>query len=290
VQITLRVTGTRLINAMNALVTAPTGGDADVIAVVKEAAILIGFGSARPSVQTDGNFTAAGGDVYRVDDLFRGKAPIGQTIAGYRVALGAGDGKLLLDGVAVPGRTSFTAEEFNHLTYTTGTGQQDLVVVAQTGTRQPDGGLIHVTDSQAVQITASVTGTRSINALNALVGMPTDADAAVAEVVKEAAILSGFGAARPSVQTDGNFSAIPAIFIAWMTCSAPRHPRARRSPATASRWGAATVCCCWTVLAWPAAPASPRMNSRGSRIRLAPIRHSEWSWSRRPARGSEMAP
>ena len=43
-------------------------------------------------------------------------------------------------------------------------------MVAQTGTRLSDGTLIHETDSPAVQITANVTGTRSINAMNALTG------------------------------------------------------------------------------------------------------------------------
>ena len=46
------------------------------------------------------------GDIYRMNDLFKGSAPTGQTIAGYRVALGAvaeghTGGDLRLNGVSV---------------------------------------------------------------------------------------------------------------------------------------------------------------------------------------------
>jgi hypothetical protein len=58
-----------------------------------------------------------------------------------------------------------------------------------------------VTDSQAVQIAANVTGIRSINAMNALTTTPTDADTDIVAVVKEAGILTGVGSGRPSVQT-----------------------------------------------------------------------------------------
>ena len=157
-----------------------------------------------------GSFTAASGDVYRLDALFRGKAPSGQTIAGYRIALGAGDGQVLLNGTSIGPRTSFTADEFARLTFTAGTlgSSQSLVVVAQVGTRQPDGTLAHVIDSPAVQITADVTGTRSLNGMQALVAVPDDADAQVVELVKEAAILAVLaGSGRPSLQTDGNATA-----------------------------------------------------------------------------------
>ena len=222
VQITADVTGSRSINAMNALMTA-TGADADIADIVRGAGIFGGFvGAARPTLQTDGNFTAATGDVYRMSDLFKGRAPSGQAIAGYRVALGdvaPGDtgGTLWLGDKDVSDRTSFTADEFAQLTYTAGTdgSQQNLVVVAQTGIRQADDTLIREADSQAVQITADVTGTRSINAMNAL--MPTNAlgdpltgaDADIVDIVRGAGIFGGFvGAARPSLQTDGNFTAV----------------------------------------------------------------------------------
>ena len=104
--------------------------------------------------------------------------------------------------------------------------QQSLVVVAQTGTRlavpagSPAGtlgALSHETDSQAVQITANVTGSRSINAMNALTGTTAlgdpaplaGADAAIADIVQAAGIFNGFvGSARPTLQTDGNFTAV----------------------------------------------------------------------------------
>ncbi|HYZ23348.1 MAG TPA: hypothetical protein VE690_14450, partial [Rhodopila sp.] len=57
------------------------------------------------------------------------------------------------------------------------------------------------TDSQAVQITAAVTGTRSINAMNALATLTTGADAATVAAVKEAGILTGIGTSRPTLQT-----------------------------------------------------------------------------------------
>ena len=52
---------------------------------------------------TAGMFTAVTGDIYRMSELFKASAPTGQTIAGYRVALGAVPdgvlgGKLRLNG------------------------------------------------------------------------------------------------------------------------------------------------------------------------------------------------
>jgi acetolactate synthase regulatory subunit len=210
VWITASVTGVRSINAMNALTIAPAGADADIVAVVKEASILTGVGSGRPTLSTDGNFTAVAGDIYRLGDLFKGSAPAGQSIAGYRVAMAGGGGQMLLDNVDVSGRTTFTADEFAHLTYTAGEDgtQQNLVVVAQTGTPVANGNLSQVTDSQAMQITASVTGVRSINAMNALTTTPADADGNVVAIVKEANILTGVGSGRPALSTDGNFTAV----------------------------------------------------------------------------------
>ena len=50
---------------------------------------------------------------------------------------------------------------------------------AQTGKLLPNGTLSQVIDSPAIQITANVTGTRSINALNALVAPAPGAAACV---------------------------------------------------------------------------------------------------------------
>jgi hypothetical protein len=217
VQITASVadaTGTRSINMMSALVTPPDTADANVVNVVKEAGILTGFGgSPRPTVQTVGNFTADANDVLRMSDLFSGQTGTpGTSITGYRLALGAGGGTLTLNGSDVTSQTSFTAAQFAQLTYTAGSsGSQSMVIAAQTGDLQPNGTIAQVVDSPAVQITASVadaTGTRSINAMGALVTPADAADANVVGVVKEAGILTGFGGSpRPTLQTVGNFTA-----------------------------------------------------------------------------------
>jgi hypothetical protein len=211
VQITASAADTGSINAMGALVTKPTGAEGDVANIASEASILTGFGAGRPTVETDGNFSAVSGDVFRVDDLFRASAPSGQTIGGYRVAVGDGSGQLLLNGQPVNGQTSFTPSQFDQLTYIAGSDAtpQNIVVVAQTGKTLADGTLTQVTDSQAVEIAASATGTRSINAVNALVGTPDGADGDIKDIVSEAGILTGFvGSGRPSLQTDGNFTAV----------------------------------------------------------------------------------
>jgi hypothetical protein len=203
-EITANVTGTRSINAMSALATTPSGADAAVAALVTETSIFAGLGAGRPAVQTDGNFTAAGSDVYRLNDLFSASAPTGQTIAGYRVVLQGSGGQLLLNGQPPPAnQTSFTADEFAHLTYTAGAvgTQQNLVVAAQLGTLLANNTLTHVVDSPAVQITANVTGSRSINVLNALATPLADADADVGSVVSEAGIFTGLGTGRPTMQS-----------------------------------------------------------------------------------------
>ena len=142
VQITANVTGSRSINAMNALMHhADSRADAEIASIVQQAGIFTGFvGTTRSALQTDGNFTAKSGDIYRMGDLFQATAPTGQTIAGFRVALGDvatgdGGGRLQLNGADIdPARTSFSAEEFAQLTYVAGTdGPQSLVVIAQTG-------------------------------------------------------------------------------------------------------------------------------------------------------------
>jgi predicted RNA binding protein YcfA (HicA-like mRNA interferase family) len=208
VQITANVaTGSRSINAMSALITTPSGADANVVRILQEAGILTGSAaSARPTLQTVGNFTADANDVFRLSDLFHAQSGTsGTATAGYRVALGDGGGQLQLDGTDVTSRTSFTVDEFARLTYTAGAAgtQQALVVVAQSGKRLPTGTLSGVVDSSAVQIIANVaTGSRSINAMKALITTPSGADANVVGIVQQAGILTGSGAsARPTLQT-----------------------------------------------------------------------------------------
>jgi ABC-type cobalt transport system substrate-binding protein len=214
-QITADITGSRSINAMNALATAPSGADIAITSIAQQAGIFTGLvGTTRPDLQTDGNFVAAAGDSYRLSDLFTASAATGKSIVGYRLALGDGNGTLWLGGKDVTKQTKFTADDFAHLTYTTdlaGT-QQTLLVVAQSGTLLKDGSIFQEIDSPAVQIMASVTdaaGSRSINALNALSTKPSGADARIASIAQQAGIFTGLvKSSRPTLQTDGNFTAV----------------------------------------------------------------------------------
>ena len=217
VQITAGATGTRSINAANALLTPDTGTDASEISIAQSANIFTGFGgAARPMLSTVGNITADGQDAFSVSSLFTAApASGGSGIVGYRVALGdnsGSNGTLLLDGKDVTGQTSFTADQFNDLQFVAGSsGSESLEVVAQSGTLNPDGTIANEVDSPAVQITASVTGTRSINGANALLTQPTGTDAAAIAIAQQASIFTGFnGAARPSLTTVGNFTAAAA--------------------------------------------------------------------------------
>ena len=212
VQITASVTGTRSINAANALLTQPTGSDSSFIRTAQQASIFTGFGAARPSLTTVGNLTTATADKFSLADLFKGTAPAGGSLVGYKVALRGDGGQLELDGTNVTGRESFTADQFSRLHFVAGaTGSsQDLVVVAQSGKRLADGSLVNEVDSPALQITTSVTGTRSINAANALLTQPTGSDAAFIRIAQQASIFTGFGAARPSLTTVGNLTAAAA--------------------------------------------------------------------------------
>ena len=211
VQITANVTGTRSLNAIAALNTPDTGSDGDFVTVARQASIFTGFGAARPGLSTVGNLTATAADNFSVGKLFNGTAPAGGSIAGYQVALRSdgSSGQLTLDGNDVTTKRSFTADEFARLQYVAGTNgsSDDLVVVAQSGQRLNDGTLANEIDSPAVQITATVTGTRSINAVVALNAPATDTDGPFISIARQASILSGFGVARPSLSTVGNLTA-----------------------------------------------------------------------------------
>ncbi len=157
-----------------------------------------------------GNLTAAAGDLFSLGDLYIATAPTGSSIAGYKVALRSdpglpNNGQLLLGDKDVTGQLSFTADEFSRLHFKAGPNgsQQDLVVVAQLGTRLANGTLSNVVDSPAVQITASVTGTRSINAAGALLTQAKGSDAAFVNTAQEASIFTGFGQPRPGLTTVG---------------------------------------------------------------------------------------
>jgi hypothetical protein len=121
-----------------------------------------------------GTFTAVAGGTYQLGDLFNGGAPIAPSDAGYRVSLGSGDGQMLLDNVDVSRRSGFTAVEFARLTYAAGGDgtRQSIIVEPQNGKPLPDGSLGQVSDGQAVQITASATGTHSSNVIHAVATRP----------------------------------------------------------------------------------------------------------------------
>ena len=211
VQITANVTGTRSLNAIAALNTPVTGSDAGFISIARQASIFNGYGAARPGLSTVGNLTAAESDTFSVGKLFTGSAPKGGSITGYKVALRSdgSSGQLTLDGNDVTTQRSFSADEFARLQYVAGTAgsSEDLVVVAQSGQRQSDGTIANEVDSPAVQITANVTGTRSLNAIPALNTPVTGSDAAFVDIAHQASIFNGYGAARPSLGTVGNLTA-----------------------------------------------------------------------------------
>ncbi|WP_165943679.1 hypothetical protein, partial [Roseicella aquatilis] len=156
-----------------ALRSVPEPGDAEAafLRVAQDAALFTGLGKTRPSLGTVGNVTADAGDSLGLRDLFDAGAGAWDSIARYRVALRddpatPGGGRLLLRGQDVSGRVDFTPAEFNELQFVAGPdgARTDLVVVARQGTPDGKGGLSGIVDSPAVQITASTTGTRSLNA------------------------------------------------------------------------------------------------------------------------------
>jgi hypothetical protein len=189
-EITADVTGTRSINAAPALYQQD-----NFTFVAQRASLLRGyFADQDPGLTTAGNFTGEASDRFRVADLFRIKQADAASIASVDVAV-RGVGTLLLDGVDVAGRTSFTEDEFKRLQFELGTttgDSADLVVAATTKKGA----------SQALEITAEATGTRSLNAAPAL--YQQDAFTFVAQV---AALLGGyFPESDPGLSTVGNFT------------------------------------------------------------------------------------
>ena len=177
------------------------------MAIAQSANIFAGFnGAARPGLTTVGNFTTDVGDQYSLSDLYNATpARGGGDIVGYRLALGdsSGDnGQLLLDGQNVTGQSIFTADQFANLQYVAGASgsSQSIEVVARSGTMLADGSISNEVDSPAVQINASVTGTHSLNAANALSGQSSGSDAAAIEIAQQSGIFTGLnGAVRPGL-------------------------------------------------------------------------------------------
>lgn len=211
VQLAAAVTGRRSLDAAAALRTAASTNDTDFLAVAQDAAIFDGLGGKRPSVETVGNFTAAAGDAFSLRELFDAGAGAFDSVARYRVALRddpatPGGGRLFLNGVDVTSQRDFTPTQFNELQFVAGAdgAATDLLVVARQGKSDGAGGLTGIIDSKPVQITATTTGTRSVNAGAALRTTATGADADFLRLVQDADIFDGLGGKRPTLTTVGN--------------------------------------------------------------------------------------
>lgn len=204
------VTGRRSLNTAEALRTPvdPTAADADFMKVASEAALYAPLGNqVAPGLVTAGNFTAAEGDRFALRDLFASPFSTKVEVSGYRVALrdedAASGARLMLDGADVARQIDFTPEQFNALQFVAGsTGSApDLLVVA----RSTDAKGMSV-DSRAVQITASSTGERSINALPALRGGTLDDT--YSRIAQDASVYAPLsGKSAPSLSAVGDFTA-----------------------------------------------------------------------------------
>jgi hypothetical protein len=154
-----------------------------------------------------GSFTARTGDSYSVRELFGSP-----DAAMMRVALrGEGGGRLVLRGEDVTGRTDFDPLDYNELQFVAGAegSAQELVAVARKGTRQADGSWTGIADSDPVQITAMVTGTRSLQAAAALRTEPGagDSDADFIGLAQDAAVFAAFGSrTAPTLSSSGNIT------------------------------------------------------------------------------------
>ena len=154
----------------------------------------------------------------------QGQCAVRTAIVGYRVALGAVPdgvlgGQLQLNGDPVTdGRTSFTADEFAHLTYTTGDGR--LAAEPRGGRpdrhapggrhtdprdRQPGGADHRECHRQPLDQRDERPHRDECPGRSRSQGLtPT-----IADIVQGAGIFNGFvGSTRPTLQTDGNFTAV----------------------------------------------------------------------------------
>ncbi|HEY8610768.1 MAG TPA: hypothetical protein VIL69_05680, partial [Roseomonas sp.] len=154
-----------------------------------------------------GAFTARAGDSYSVRELFG--SPSAELM---RVALrGEGGGRLLLRGEDVTGQTDFGPLDFNELQFVAGTdgSAQEIVAVARKGTKDESGVWRNIGDSEPVQITARVTGIRSLDAAAALRTEPGmgAADADFIAVAQDAAVFAVFGSrTAPILSAAGNIT------------------------------------------------------------------------------------
>jgi hypothetical protein len=217
VQITAQVTGVRSLDAAAALRTEAAAGDADAdfLRMAQDAAVFTPYGNAKaPALSTTGNITLKAGDSVALHDLFTTGSG-GAEAALYRVALrddpDAPGARLMLNGEDVTHRVDFTPEEFTNLQFVAGPdgSAADLLVVARAGTKDETGGWRNVVDSPAMQITASITGARSVNAAAALrtATNPGDADTGFLTIAQEAAIFAPIaGRKAPAVSAIGDLT------------------------------------------------------------------------------------
>ncbi len=214
-QITNTINGTRSINGADALI------NQDQFTLVAQTASIFSqiLPNTTPGLASVGNFTSQAGDTYNLPQLFQAAAPSSGSIASYNVAQ-RGGGILTLAGVATGAQTLFTAAQFTQLQYVAGTSgtSDDIVVTAETAAG---------VSSEAIQVTNTVSGTRSLNASNALINQDT-----YTLVGQVSSILAGTAAnqrpsvaspieiASPSVST----SALPGVIGAFQSANATTTP------------------------------------------------------------------
>ncbi len=215
ISITNTVTGVRSINAAAALTTFPTGNDASTIEAAQTAAIFSAFSTyARPTINTVGNFTSNGSSTFSLSNLFSASSKSSNPVTGYEVTVDSpqgaapAGGQLLLNGVDVTNQTSFTAAQFGQLQFVSGTsGSSAITVLAESSIIDSSGNTLGTVDSQAVQITNTISGATSANAAAALISAPGPAETAAVILEQEASIYGGYGTyTRPSLTSVGNFN------------------------------------------------------------------------------------
>jgi hypothetical protein len=190
-----------------------------------------------------GSFTAEAGDMLSLRHLYSAGGQAYSDSMRYRVALrdnpaGPGGGRLMLDDQDVTDRIEFSAMEFARLQFIAGAdGAETDLVVARSGTPDGAGGLRNFVDSQAVQVTAQVTGTRSINAAAALRTAAGADEAAFLQVVKDSALHAPIGGrARPGLTGVGQPDA-PPMSIQELTALTGAFQSAGAAPAATTDSG-----------------------------------------------------
>ncbi|MDI9408389.1 MAG: hypothetical protein QM523_04005 [Candidatus Pacebacteria bacterium] len=219
--LTVAVSGVNSLNGAKAIVTA--AGQSDSFKQIATAS-QIGLGKTPEqaiAVGTVGSFNAIAGDQILVGDLFSATKASRGEITNYYLALRdsiTGDGKaangqLLLDGQVVGGagvapenlKTSFTRSELDRLVYQFSGRADDFIFAASAPTYDSKGNSVGQAYSQAVSITASLSGDglRSLNVAEAV--RPPAPDPFFAIASRAEVFRGGANADRGLVSTVGNF-------------------------------------------------------------------------------------